>query len=259
KHYGSDEGRDLAADWMEEISHAAYAASVELAREKGAFPLFSADKFLDRPFPSSLPRALQEAIAKHGIRNGALPSIAPTGTISLLAGNVSSGIEPVFDFEYSRRILAPDGSPHYETVQDHAVRLFREKHGDAALTEAFVTAHELAPEQHLLMQAALQRYVDASISKTGNCPADMPFEDFEMLYLEAHGLGLKGCTAYRPNPVTGEVLSPAPTPASALQPALPLGSPQAGRAPAALPLARDAVLSGFTYKIKWPGSDHAIY
>jgi ribonucleoside-diphosphate reductase alpha chain len=259
KHYGSGEGRDLAAGWMEEISHTAYAASIELAREKGAFPLFSAGEFLDQPFPSSLPRALQEGIAKHGIRNGVLTSIAPTGTISLLAGNVSSGIEPVFDFEYSRRILAPDGSPHYETVQDYAVRLFREKHGDAVFTDAFVTAHELAPQQHLLMQAALQRYVDASISKTVNCPAAMPFEDFEMLYLDAHRLGLKGCTAYRPNPVTGEVLSRAPSPSGALQPALPLGSPQGGGLPATLPLARDAVLSGFTYKLKWPGSDHAIY
>src|SRR5262249_25042457 len=100
--------------------------------------------------------------------------------------------------------------------------------------------------------------VDASISKTVNCPAAMPFEDFEMLYLEAYRLGLKGCTAYRPNPVTGEVLSPAPPPAST-QPALPLAPPQAGHLPATLPLARDAVLSGFTYKLKWPGSDHAIY
>jgi ribonucleoside-diphosphate reductase alpha chain len=259
KDYGSDEGRDLAAGWMEEISHAAYAASIELARERGAFPLFSADKFLGRPFPSSLPRVLQEAIAKHGIRNGVLTSIAPTGTISLLAGNVSSGIEPVFDFEYSRRILAPDGSAYYETVQDYAVRLFREKHGDAAFTDAFVTAHELTPHQHLLMQASLQRYVDASISKTVNCPAAMPFEDFEMLYIEAYRLGLKGCTAYRPNPVTGEVLTPAPQAAGALQPALPLSSPQAGSLSAVLPLARDAVLTGFTYKLKWPGSDHAIY
>src|SRR5262249_706253 len=151
----------------------------------------------------------------------------------------SSGIEPVFDFEYSRRILAPDGSPHYETVQDYAVRLFREMQGDAAFTDAFVTAHELAPQQHLLMQAAVQRYVDASISKTVNCPAAIRFEDFEMLYLEAHRLGLKGCTAYRPNPVTGAVLSPVPAPGSALQPALPLGSPRADHLPAVLPLPRE--------------------
>ncbi len=262
KHYGSQEGRDLAQRWMERIAHAAYAASVELAKEKGAFPLFNAGEFLKRPFPSSLPPALQEGIREHGIRNGVLTSIAPTGTISLLAGNLSSGIEPVFDFEYRRRILGPDGTPLYETVEDYAVRLFRESHGPAALPDAFVTAHQLTPQEHLLMQAALQRYVDASISKTVNCPREMAFEDFEALYLDGFRLGLKGCTAYRPNPVTGEVLSLAhPAVADAVQPALPLppASPQAGRFAGALPPARDAVLSGFTYKLKWPGSGHAIY
>ncbi|MGO8954353.1 MAG: adenosylcobalamin-dependent ribonucleoside-diphosphate reductase [Rhodomicrobium sp.] len=261
KHYGSEEGRDLAGRWMAQIAHAAYAASAALAKKKGAFPLFDAPEFLKRPFPSSLPSSLQEEIRTHGIRNGVVTSIAPTGTISLLAGNVSSGIEPVFDFEYRRRILAPSGAPHYESVEDYAVRLYREKFGDAAFTDAFVTAHELTPQQHLLMQAALQRYVDASISKTVNCPKSMAFEDFEMLYLDAYRLGLKGCTAYRPNPVTGEVLLSAPPPAAeALQPALPLplAGPQALH-PGTLPQPRDAVLSGFTYKLKWPGSDHAIY
>jgi ribonucleoside-diphosphate reductase alpha chain len=250
KHYGSEEGRALAGRWMEKIAHAAYAASVELAKEKGAFPLFDAGQFLSQPFPTALPAALREAIGKHGIRNGVLTSIAPTGTISLLAGNVSSGIEPVFDLEYRRRILAPDGTPTHQEVEDYAVRVFREKHADAPLPDAFVTAHELSPQQHALMQAALQRYVDASISKTVNCPASMPFEEFEALYLDAYRLGLKGCAAYRPNTVTGEVLSrAAPAP---VQPALPLPL-------ASPPPARDEVLSGFTYKLKWPGSDHAIY
>ncbi len=261
-HYGSAEGRDLASSWMQQIAESAYAASVELAQEKGAFPLFDAAQFLERPFPASLSAPLRSAIAKHGIRNGVLTSIAPTGTISLLAGNISSGIEPVFDFEYSRRILGKDGAPQYETVQDYAVRVYREKHGTAGLTEAFVTAHDLSPDQHILMQAALQRYVDASISKTVNCPADMSFEAFETLYQEAYRLGLKGCTAYRPNAVTGEVLSRnVPAPAGAIQTALPLplGLPQHGEAPALVPLAREAVLPGFTYKLKWPGSDHAIY
>ncbi len=261
KHYGSEEGRDLARSWMEKIAHTAYAASVELAKEKGAFPLFDAGEFLKRPFPASLPPAVADAIGKHGIRNGVLTSIAPTGTISLLAGNVSSGIEPVFDFEYRRRILSPDGTPNYETVEDYAVRLFRELHGAGPLPDAFVTAHQLSPQQHILMQAALQHYVDASISKTVNCPQTMAFEEFEALYLDAYRLGLKGCTAYRPNPVTGEVLSPAAPPAAGpSQPALPLplASPQAGQL-AGAPPARDAVLSGFTYKLKWPGSDHAIY
>ena len=232
KHYGSEEGRDLARSWMEKIAHTAYAASVELAKEKGAFPLFDAGEFLRRPFPASLPPAVADAIGKHGIRNGVLTSIAPTGTISLLAGNVSSGIEPVFDFEYRRRILAADGTPNYETVEDYAVRLFRELHGAGPLPDAFVTAHQLSPQQHILMQAALQHYVDASISKTVNCPQTMAFEEFEALYLDAYRLGLKGCTAYRPNPVTGEVLSPsAPPAAGPSQPALPLplASPQAGQ------------------------------
>ncbi len=262
KHYGSQEGRDLAQRWMEKIAHAAYAASAELAKEKGAFPLFDSGEFLKRPFPASLPPATQEAIAKCGIRNGVLTSIAPTGTISLLAGNVSSGIEPVFDLEYRRRILAADGTPNYETVEDYAVRLFRELHGEEPLTDAFVTAHRLSPREHVLMQAALQRYVDASISKTVNCPENMAFEEFEALYLDAYQLGLKGCTAYRPNKVTGEVLSPAvPPAASSLQPALPLplASPQAGHPAGTPPPPRDAILSGFTYKLKWPGSDHAIY
>lgn len=246
---------------MAQISRAAYAASAELAEEKGPFPLFDADLFLEAPFPSSLEPSLQADIRKHGIRNGVITSIAPTGTISLLAGNVSSGIEPVFDLEYRRRILAPDGSVQFETVQDYAVHLYRETHKEAALPPAFVTAHDLTPQAHLLMQAALQQHIDASISKTVNCPESISFEDFEMLYLDAYGLGLKGCTAYRPNPVTGEVLSSiAPPAAVPLQPALPL-EPPSDFAPGhtVLPLARDPVLSGFTYKLKWPGSDHAIY
>ena len=257
KHYGTPEGRDLAGCWMERIAYAAYAASIELAKEKGAFPEFDAGQYLGGTFAMSLPSRLRDEIGTHGIRNGVLTSIAPTGTISLLAGNVSSGIEPVFDFEYRRRILGPDGTPRYESVQDRAVRLFREIDGDAPLTEAFVAAHDLSPQLHLLMQAELQKFVDASISKTVNCPETMAFDDFETLYLEAFRLGLKGCTAYRPNSVTGEVLSQVRAQPGEAQQALPL-TPQPA-APQALPLARDTVLPGFTYKLKWPGSDHAIY
>lgn len=261
KDYGSEEGRGLAERWMQRISHAAYSASVELATEKGAFPLFNAEAYLKQPFPASLDATLQKAIRTNGIRNGVLTSIAPTGTISLLAGNVSSGIEPVFDFEYNRRILAPDGSASREIVQDYAARLFRHSHGDAPLPKPFVRAQDLSPEQHLSMQAALQRHVDASISKTVNCPKDIAFDDFEMLYLDAYRLGLKGCTAYRPNEITGEVLSAKTVEPPALQPALPLAPPLPQTAPGAgtVPLPRDPVLSGFTYKLKWPGSDHAIY
>jgi ribonucleoside-diphosphate reductase alpha chain len=255
-HYGSEEGRKLAGSWMARIGRAAYAASAELAKEKGSFPLFNAESFLKRPFPASLPPSVQKKIAQNGMRNGVLTSIAPTGTISLLAGNVSSGIEPVFDFEYRRRILCPDGSERRETVEDYAVRLFRELNGDAPFPGAFVTAQQLSPQDHLLMQAELQRHVDASISKTVNCPESIAFADFETLYLDAYRVGLKGCTAYRPNPVTGAVLSSPQPPAAApdaVQPALPLAHAEAA------PRVRDTVLSGFTYKLKWPGSDHAIY
>jgi len=261
-HYGEESGRELAAAWMARISALAYEASAALAREKGAFPLFDADAFLARPFPASLSPSVQKAIRQDGIRNGVLTSIAPTGTISLLAGNVSSGIEPVFDFDFSRRVLLPDGSARHETVQDYAVRIFREKHGGAQLPPAFVVARDLAPSQHLAMQAALQRHVDASISKTVNCSPTIPFEDFEMLYTDAYDLGLKGCTAYRPNSVTGEVLTPAaPAPVEApAQPALPLAAAERDDSgPDVLPRLREPVLSGFTYKLKWPGSDHAIY
>jgi len=282
--YGTPQAIALAEDWMATIQTAAYRASAELAREKGAFPLFDAEKFLAAPNVRRLPEDVRTAIAAHGIRNGLLTSIAPTGTISLLAGNVSSGVEPVFDFRYERRILERDGSTRQETVEDFAFALFRERFGAAApLPEAFVRAEEIAPRAHLEMQAALQRHVDSSISKTINCPADMSFEDFQSVYLDAYALGLKGCTTFRPNAVTGSVLSrPAPaeaTPTEAapsvattpvlidelameepLLPGLALGGGRQGAVVyMAKPLEREGALAGFTYKIKWPGSDHAMY
>ena len=206
--YGTPEAAALAGRWMAIIERAAYLASAELAREKGAFPLYDAERFLAAPHVQRLPEDVRSAIAQHGIRNGLLTSIAPTGTISLLAGNVSSGVEPVFDFRYERRVLERDGGSRTETVEDYAHALFREKFGPAApLPPAFVTAEELSPREHLEMQAALQRHVDSSISKTINCPADLSFEAFKDVYLQAYDLGLKGCTTYRPNAVTGSVLS----------------------------------------------------
>src|SRR6185436_2129130 len=187
---------------------AAYLASAELAREKGPFPLYDAERLLAAPNLQRLPKEVRDAIARHGMRNGLVTSIAPTGTISLLAGNVSSGIEPVFDFQYERRVLERDGRARTELVEDYAHALYRQRFGATApLTPAFVTAEELEPRAHLEMQAALQRHVDSSISKTINCPADIGFEAFKDVYLQAYALGLKGCTTYRPNAVTGAVLS----------------------------------------------------
>src|SRR5262245_37319425 len=206
--YGTAAATSLAEAWMAAVKVAAYAATAELAREKGAFPLYDAERFLAAPNLQQLPQAVRLKLAQHGARNGLLTSIAPTGTISLLAGNVSSGVEPVFDFRHERRVLQRDGSSRTETVEDYAHALYREKFGrHAPLTDAFVTAEELTPRAHLEMQAALQRHVDSSISKTINCPPDLGFEAFKDVYLEAYGLGLKGCTTYRPNAVTGAVLS----------------------------------------------------
>lgn len=268
--YGSTEARERAAGWMRAIQNAAYAASAGLAAEKGTFPLFDRAAFLARPNVKRLDADVRALIETHGIRNGCLTSIAPTGTISLLAGNVSSGIEPVFGFTYRRRVLDADGGTHEENVEDFAYRAFKDKFGDTdELPEAFVVAGELAPHEHLAMQAALQPYVDSAISKTINCPEEISFDAFRDIYAEAYRLGLKGCTTYRPNPVTGAVLSAAPA-----EPAKPAGTITALPQDAASirareargdvvymtqPLEREAALQGYTYKIKWPASPHALY
>ena len=265
--YGTPAAAELAGSWMSIIQNAAYAASAELAAEKGAFPLFDAERFLDSPNVAALDASVRQAIRRHGIRNGCLTSIAPTGTISLLAGNVSSGVEPVFDYRYTRRLLAKDGTAQEHTVEDYAHAQFRRQFGaGAALPETFVRAGDLSPAEHLAMQAALQPHVDSAISKTINCPEDISFEAFKDVYLEAYALGLKGCTTYRPNPVTGAVLQPVSEPAKvAGKPAKPAlievatAPDRAGVVYMAPPLEREGVLAGYTYKLKWPGSDHAIY
>jgi ribonucleoside-diphosphate reductase alpha chain len=268
--YGTREAAALAGSWMKAIQNAAYTASAELAAEKGAFPLFDPDRFLASPNVAALDEPARDAVRRHGVRNGCLTSIAPVGTISLLAGNVSSGIEPVFDFVHRRRVLERSGSTREELVEDYAHALFRHQFGPAAsLPDSFVKAADLSPREHLEMQAAMQAHVDSAISKTINCPEDSSFEAFKSIYLEAHALGLKGCTTYRPNPVTGAVLQPVtePQPKAATKerkveiaavPSVP-ASERAGVVYMAPPLEREAVLSGFTYKLKWPGSDHAIY
>lgn len=313
--YDSPEARETASGWMAAITDSAYRASARLAAEKGSFPLYDREAFLRAPFVARLQEKTRAMIARHGMRNGCLTSIAPTGTISLLAGNVSSGIEPIYDYRYRRSVLDRSGARRQEIIEDFACAEFRRRFGEQTpLSPAFVTARELPAAAHLAMQAALQPHVDSSISKTINVPEDASFEEFASVYLEADSLALKGCTTYRPNPVTGAVLetetgmsaagnstgpgAAAPgagaavlteatersgaafataSSADELQPAegatMP-ETPAAGRAKDAArslgalrqdvvyiapPLERDAVLQGFTYKLKWPTSDHAIY
>ena len=206
-HYAEEPARQFAAETMRAICHAAYAASIELARKKGAFPFFERDRYLSGEFVRHLPAGLHDGIARHGIRNSHLTAIAPTGTISLLANNISSGLEPVYDFCFSRRMLGRDGSYAEYELWDYAFQLYRTLYPKAALPRTFVNTHQLPPTAHLAMQAALQPYVDNSISKTINVPRDFPFEAFTDIYDQAYDLGLKGCTTFRPNPVTGAVLS----------------------------------------------------
>ena len=252
--YGSDAAVAQLDAWMRAIARAAYLASVDLAQEKGAFPLFEADGFLASANMAAMDADVRDAIRTHGIRNALLTSIAPTGTISLYAGNVSSGIEPVFAYEYTRKVLQKDGSRTEETVEDYAVRMWREMHGDAPLPGYFVNAQTLAPMDHVKMQAAAQKWVDSSISKTINCPEDISFDDFKDVYMAAWDMGCKGCTTYRPNEVTGSVLS-----VSDKSEAVPQADTGADVVYLSTPFDRPEALEGHTYKLKWPGSEHAIY
>ncbi len=268
--YGSAPAVALTETWMKAIQRAAYFASVQLATEKGPFPLFDKEAYLAGETVAALDADLKAAIADYGIRNALLTSIAPTGTISILADNVSSGLEPVFSFRYTRNVLMPDGSRKQEEVSDYAYRLYRRINGDTAkLPDYFVDAQQLAPADHVVMQAAVQKYVDSSISKTINVPADFPFELFKDVYLQAYELGCKGCTTYRPNAVTGSVLEARSETAPASgQSELPLPAPRpkakdvyeaGGVVYMTQPLDRPEELPGNTYKITWPQSEHALY
>lgn len=324
--YGSDKAVKITDEIMRLITLSAYSTSVDLAREKGPFPTFNADEFLKAPrFASRM--GLHVDIRKYGIRNALLTSIAPTGTISLMAGNVSSGIEPVFAYHYTRKVLEKDGSKREEQVEDYAYALWMkhhagDEHGNVVLPDYFVSAQTLAPEAHVWMQAAAQKWVDSSISKTINCPEDISFEAFKDVYMQAYDMGCKGCTTYRPNDVTGSVLSVEPAKPAAdwsndnkfleevrrivklcgedhlrsVNQHFGIGisiscvkerrqeyldflasyEPEQeaeGYAEHALkrqdfefptlatsePAPRSEALNGSTYKLKWPGSDHALY
>jgi len=227
--YGSKEAAELTEKWL----HQPYLAS-------GTMVGMDAD--------------VRDAIKAHGIRNALLTSIAPTGTISLYAGNVSSGIEPVFAYSYTRKVLQKDGSRTEEEVTDYAVQMWRDKFGDKELPDYFVNAQTLLPADHVRMQAAAQKWIDSSISKTINCPEDIDFETFKNVYLEAYESGCKGCTTYRPNAVTGSVLS-----VSEKSEATPEVDKGADVIYMSEPLDRPQSLEGRTYKLKWPDSEHAIY
>jgi len=245
--YGSEEGKKLTEDVMKAISHRAYRSSVDLAEERGSFPLFKADQFLKGDFVQRLPMDIQEGIKEVGIRNGVLLTIAPTGTTSLYVGNVSSGCEPSFAWSYHRKMLMEDNSLKEFEVDDYGFllycRMFGKPNGQD-FPDYMVTATELSVVEHLEMQGALQRHVDASISKTINCPEEMTFDEFKAVYSHAYALGLKGCTTYRPSGVRGAVLS--------------VKSQEAPRYIGPVP-ERPHELEGSTYKVRWASIGSAFY
>ena len=264
--YGSEEAVEETRGIMGMISEMAYGASIILSEEKGPFPAFNLDEYLiEGSHVMSQPQHIIDKIREHGIRNSHLTSIAPTGTISLYAGNVSSGGEPIFAYSYDRKVLQKDGSKITERVEDYAVAEYRKywesqatnlNHPDDVfdankhLPDYFVTAQTLTPMDHVRMQAALQEFVDTSISKTVNCPEDISFVDFKEVYIEAYKTGCKGCTTYRPNAITGSVLSVEPEKKTEI-------APEYKRT--TITQDRDSVLDGKTYKLKWAGVPHAFY
>ena len=250
--YNSEAGVAQGEEIARNMRDAAYLASVELAKEKGAFPLFDADKYLQSGFTQRLPEEIRAAIRQHGIRNSHLLSIAPTGTVSLaFADNASNGIEPPFSWTYQRKKRTADGGNAYYTVEDHAYRLYKAIFGpEAELPAYFVSALEMTAAEHVAMMRAVQPYIDTAISKTVNIPADYPFEDFKNLYMESWKAGLKGCATYRPNDTLGAVLSVAPASEAS-------SAPNTGSTPTVVERRPEGPLNAVVDKIEYYTQDGA--
>jgi len=248
--YGSPSAIEATETIMQTLSTAVIETSIDLAIERGTFPLWDYKYWgQTSDFVQSLDPELKARLKVHGIRNGVLLTIAPTGTTSLYGGNVSSGLEPVFQHKAQRNVRQGDNTYKPYTVYDYGYLLYMSVMGyspDASrsLPPYMVTHEALTVDEHLAMQAACQTYVDSSVSKTINCPPDITFEDFRETYEKAYKLGCKGCTTYRYSEVRGSILSASPTSASV--------------APAPI-LVRPEVLAGRTYKVKWPSVDENYY
>lgn len=263
--YGSDHAAAFTDNLLNDIAVWAYEESILMAQEYGPAPFIKTKKareqFIQSGFMLRMPDHIKEGILAHGIRNSHLLSIAPTGTISMYAGNVSSGIEPIFAPYYTRKVTNDDGTKREEKVMDYAVHLYLNKYGeegDSWWNQYMVTAQDLLPNDHILMQGVAQKWVDSSISKTVNCPVDISFEDFKEVYMYAYQLGCKGCTTYRPNDVTGSILSVEPKPETKSEP-----TPGAVNTPT--PEYRDMrimerpqVMDGSTYKVRWAGDAYYV-
>lgn len=205
--YGSEKSLELAQRLMKEIAETSWKTSIELAKERGSFTYFDKEKYLQGEFVRRMPDDIRRGIEQYGMRNSHHNTIAPTGTISLIANNVSNGIEPVFSSSYERTVRSPNHELLKFSVMDYALRLWRQTHKDNSLPPAWIDAQSLSPQDHLQIQAVVQPYIDNAISKTINIPVNFPFEKLNEVYTQAYELGLKGCTVFRPNPTTGSVLT----------------------------------------------------
>jgi len=256
--YGSPESLELAEAVMRVVRDTAYDASVDLAIEKGAFPMLDRGRYLEGEFTKTLPEEIRGRIREHGIRNSHLISIAPTGTISLFAGNVSSGLEPVFALSYTRRVRKGTGDDYEEhQVSDYACRLFQQLQPKAPqMPDFFITSDRVCPREHVDIQARLQRFVDSSISKTINVPKDLPFDEFKDIYLYAYEQGCKGCTTFRPSDYITGVLQrdEDKKPAAKQEEEMIAATNELETVPR-----RPVLLQGTTYKIKTPLSKQALY
>lgn len=258
--YGSKEAADIANQVMQTITIACYEESILLAELYGPCPATasydSRMAFIQSGFLEVMPEYIRDGIVEHGIRNSHLTSIAPTGTISMYAGNISSGIEPIFAQEYTRKILDDDGvTTKEEVVQDYAVHLLgtllQPGKPISEIMDSLVTAQTLTPADHLRMLEAVQPWIDSSISKTINCSKDISFDNFQEIYLEAYDMGLKGCTTYRPNDVTGSVLSLESDDEPEAMVVTPKGETLLLQHPITEPMKRPNNLTGTTYRLKW--------
>jgi ribonucleotide reductase alpha subunit len=242
--YGHKNSIGMTESIGQVMRDAAYWESVELAKERGPFPMFDKDKYMKGEFIKTLPADLQDAIAQYGIRNGVLLTLAPVGTGSLYHGNISSGLEPTIFWKAERKLLMPDNTYNSFEVTDYGYLEYCKHFGKTDVSDLpyyMVTANDLTVEEHLSIQATAQNYIDASISKTLNCPADMPYESFKQVYRAAYDLGCKGCTTYRPSGVRGAVITEKKA-------KLDLS-----------PIKRPNVLPATVYKVKMPGVDQAFY
>jgi len=255
--YGSKEAVECVETIMWSISSEAFTSSALLAKERGVFPLYIAEKWgKGNTAVKNLPKEVQDIIANYGMRNGTVLTIAPTGTTSLYAGNVSSGLEPVFLREMNRKVLQADDTHKEYTAYDYGFLLYCEVNGflpEETLPEPYMVTHaDITVEDHLRMQAACQRFIDTSVSKTINCPKNATLEDVKQVYMTAYASGLKGCTTYRPSKLRGSILS---APGEEL-----IGEYVSETQVIAERIrSRDDVLNGRTYKVKWPAVNESYY